>query len=190
MSTADVELARASGADIPFIMAVERMAGYERLVGRWDEPKHRAALASEQCAYFVARDAARPVGFVIVRDWASPERVTLIKRVAVAHPGLRLGRTILAKVVDAIFSETEAHRVWLGVFPENLRARRAYEAVGFRAEGIARGSAYFGGVYRDELVMAVLRPEWPRAPGSDDGAKERSEPVPRLASGVAPSSGT
>ena len=35
---------------------------------------------------------------------------------------------------------TSAWRVWLGVFPENLRARRAYEAVGFQAEGVARGA--------------------------------------------------
>ena len=27
-------------------------------------------------------------------------------------------------------------------------------------EGVARGSAFFGGLYRDELVMALLRPEW------------------------------
>jgi RimJ/RimL family protein N-acetyltransferase len=66
----------------------------------------------------------------------------------------------LASLVDRIFSETEAHRIWLGVFPENDRARRAYEAAGFKAEGVARGSAFFGGVYRDELVMALLRPDW------------------------------
>ena len=41
-----------------------------------------------------------------------------------------------------------------------LRARRTYEALGFLAEGVARGSAFFGGIYRDELVMALLRPEW------------------------------
>jgi len=56
--------------------------------------------------------------------------------------------------------DTDAHRIWLGVFPDNARARRAYEAVGFKAEGVARGSAFFGGVHRDELVMALLRPEW------------------------------
>ena len=67
----------------------------------------------------------------------------------------------LAGLVDRIFSQTDAYRIWLGVFPENDRARRAYEAVGFKAEGLARGSAFFGGVYRDELVMALVRPEWP-----------------------------
>src|SRR5262249_35206486 len=101
-----------------------------------------------------------PVGFAIVRDWAAPERVTLIKRVAVCRPGLGYGRALLRQVVDAIFIETTAWRVWLGVFPENVRARRSYAAVGFRAEGVTRGSAFFGGTHRDELVMALLRPEW------------------------------
>jgi diamine N-acetyltransferase len=68
---------------------------------------------------------------------------------------------LLRAVVDTIFHETDAHRVWLGVFPENARARRTYEAIGFKAEGVARGSAFFGGVHRDELIMAILRPEWP-----------------------------
>ena len=108
----------------------------------------------------LGRDGAEPIGFVIVRDWASPERVTLIKRMAVSRPGEGHGRALLGHVVAAIFTETNAWRVWLGVFPENARARRAYEAVGFKAEGIARGSAFFGGIHRDELVMAILRPEW------------------------------
>jgi diamine N-acetyltransferase len=145
---------------IPFIMATERLPGFENLVGRWDEARHRSALSDGRHAYFVARNGAEPVGFAILRDWDSPERVALVKRIAVSHPGRGCGRVLLRKVVDAVFEETDAWRLWLGVFPENIRARRAYEHVGFNAEGIARGSAYFGGVYRDEVVMALLRPEW------------------------------
>ena len=84
----------------------------------------------------------------------------MIKRNRRVPAGTRHGRALLAQVVDAVFNETNAWRAWLGVFPENTRARRAYEAVGFKAEGIARGNAFFGGGHRDELVMAVLRPEW------------------------------
>jgi RimJ/RimL family protein N-acetyltransferase len=153
-------VARADVSAIPFVMATERTAGFEQLVGRWEEAQHRAALADGRHAYFLGRDGAEPVGFVIVRDWSSPERVTLIKRMAVCQPGRGHGRALLAHVVDAVFTETNAWRVWLGVFPENARARRAYEAVGFTAEGIARGNAFFGGVHRDELVMALLRLEW------------------------------
>jgi RimJ/RimL family protein N-acetyltransferase len=80
--------------------------------------------------------------------------------VTACRPGPGHGRALLTQVIDAVFTETNAWQVWLGVFPENARAQRAYEAVGFTAEGIARGRAFFGGVHRDELVMALLRPEW------------------------------
>jgi len=145
---------------IPFIVATERLPGFENLVGRWDEVGHRSALSDGRHGYFVARNGLEPVGFAILRDWDSPERVTLVKRIAVSHPGCGYGRLLLSKVIDAAFEETDAWRLWLGVFPQNTRARRAYEGVGFKAEGIARGSAFFGGVYRDELIMALLRPEW------------------------------
>jgi RimJ/RimL family protein N-acetyltransferase len=159
-TSAGLEVVRGDVTAIPFIMATERIAEFEALVGRWDEARHRAALGDGRHAYFVARDGPEPIGFVILRDWASPERVTLVKRIAVSRPGRGCGRALLAKVIDAVFEETESWRLWLGVYPDNLRARRAYEAVGFQAEGVARGSAFFGGVSRDELVMALLRPEW------------------------------
>ena len=142
-------------------MTTERLDGYEALVGRWNEAQHHAALADNRHAYFIARLQSQDVGFAIVRDWASPERVACIKRIAVSSPGQGYGKMFLAGLVDLIFTETDAHRIWLGVFPDNGRARGAYEAVGFKAEGLARGSAFFGGVYRDELVMALVRPEWP-----------------------------
>lgn len=145
---------------IPFITATECLPGFETLVGRWDEARHRSALADGRHAYFVARNGPELIGFAILRDWDSPERVTLVKRIAVCQLGRGHGRLLLRKVIDAAFEETDAWRVWLGVFPENIRARRSYESVGFKAEGIARGSAFFGGVYRDELIMALLRPEW------------------------------
>jgi RimJ/RimL family protein N-acetyltransferase len=161
LKTNPLELFRATETDIPFIMATERLRGYEDLVGRWSEAEHRAALAEGRYAYFIVRAASRPIGFAIVRDWSSREHVTCIKRIAVARAGEGDGRAFLSGLVHRIFRETEAYRIWLGVFPDNARARRAYEAVGFKAEGITRGSAFFGGVHRDELVMALLRPEWP-----------------------------
>ena len=162
LKTDALELVRGTDADVAFVMETERLAGYEELVGRWSGAQHRAALADDRYAYFIARVASQPIGFAIVRDWASSDHVTCIKRIAVARPGEGDGRAFLTRLVNHIFRETEAYRIWLGVFPDNARARRAYEAVGFKAEGVARGSAFFGGVHRDELIMALLRPEWQR----------------------------
>ena len=155
-----IQLDRATEADIPFIMATERLPGYEALVGRWDEAKHRTAMADGRHAYFVGRRGGSPIGFLIVRDWNSAEQVSLLKRIAVADPGQGNGKALLRAALDAVFNQTAIHRFWLGVFPGNERARRAYEAVGFVAEGVARGSAFFGGTHRDELIMAILKPEW------------------------------
>lgn len=158
-----LRLVRATKADIPFIMETERLEGYAELVGRWDEERHAEALNDGRYAYFIASDLDKPLGFAIVRDWASPEGVALVKRIAVRQPGQGNGRSLLGALADLVFEQTSAYRLWLGVFPENLRARKAYEASGFVAEGIARGSAYFGGEHRDELVMSLLRPEWEAA---------------------------
>lgn len=157
---AKMTIARAVEADIPFIMTTERRDGYEAVLGRSEEAWHRAALADKRYAFFVARDGDAPVGFVILRDWGAPEQVTHIKRIAVVYPSHGFGKTFLNLILDSVFGETQAFRLSLGLFPENLRARRAYESVGFKAEGISRGSAYFQGVNRDELVMAILRPDW------------------------------
>lgn len=157
------QLVRATENDLPFVMATERRDGYDRLVGRWDEALHRAALADTSYAYFLGLDGPEPVGFAVLRGWASPERATLVKRIAVTSPGRGYGRKLLAAVAERVFRDTTAYRLCLGLFPDNHRARRAYEAVGFTAEGIARGSAFFGGVHRDELIMSMLRPEWQTA---------------------------
>ncbi|UDL87578.1 GNAT family N-acetyltransferase [Mesorhizobium sp. PAMC28654] len=156
----DFRLVRATENDLPFIMATERREGYDALVGRWGESRHREAFVDGSHAYFIGVDGSVPTGFAILRQWASTERVTLVKRITVIAPGQGFGRLLLAAVVDRVFVETDAHRLWIGLFPDNHRARRAYEAVGFTAEGIARGSAFFKGVHRDELVMSQLRPEW------------------------------
>jgi RimJ/RimL family protein N-acetyltransferase len=156
----DIRILRATENDLPIILRAERLDGYEAVVGRWDEARHRLALVDGKHAYFLAKDNDDVVGFAIVRDWASPERVSLLKRIAMLKPGQGYGRKFLQSIIDAVFSQTDAYRFCLGVFPENFRARRAYVAAGFIREGVARGSAYFGGSYRDELVMAILRTEW------------------------------
>ncbi|MBX3569052.1 MAG: GNAT family N-acetyltransferase [Rhizobiaceae bacterium] len=151
----------ATADDISSIMATERRDGFERLVGRWDEATHRAAFAQPGFRYFVGESAGRRfLGFALVRDWASPDRVTGIKRLAVCEPGQGHGRRMLRHVIDAVFRQTEAYRLWIGTFPENERARRAYRGAGFVEEGVARGNAFFAGASRDELMLSILRPEW------------------------------
>jgi RimJ/RimL family protein N-acetyltransferase len=160
LSCTRVQLVRPTAADISFVMATERIEGYEKVLARSDEAWHRTALQDKRFAYFVGEIEGERIGFAILTDWASPGRAVHIKRFAVVRVGHGLGKLLLRAIVDAVFEQTDAYRLSLGLFPENVRARRAYQGVGFSAEGVLRGSAYFDGVSRDELVMSLLRPEW------------------------------
>jgi RimJ/RimL family protein N-acetyltransferase len=162
LSAPALEIVRATEADIPYVMATERTPGYEAFIGQWDHEQHAQALADGRHAYFLGRRAGTPVGFVMVRDYAAKHRVTYIKRVAVSEAGQGIGRELVAGVVDTIFDQTDAYRVWLNTLTINEPAKRAYLAIGFQQEGVARCSSLFRGEYRDELMMSVLRPEWRR----------------------------
>ena len=60
---------RCDESEIPFIMATERTAGFEQLVGRWEERQHRSAFGDGRHAYFLGWDGREPIGFAIMRDW-------------------------------------------------------------------------------------------------------------------------
>ena len=52
------------------------------------------------------------------------------------------------------------HKVYLSVFAENVAARRAYAACGFREDGILRDDVYRGGSWHDQILMSVLEHEF------------------------------
>ena len=59
------------------------------------------------------------------------------------------------------FAETETNRLDLDVFVGNERAKQAYEAAGFTAEGVMREHHRIAdGGFRDVWLMSILRREW------------------------------
>ena len=73
----DLDVARASTDDISYIMATG-VCGDEGPVGRFERNEHELALAGPSKAYFVGSITGKPVGFVIVKRWASEARRTQI----------------------------------------------------------------------------------------------------------------
>jgi hypothetical protein len=55
---AALEVGRGDESMIPFVMETERTPGFGEFVGRWDEARHRAALADGRHAYFIAATVA------------------------------------------------------------------------------------------------------------------------------------
>jgi RimJ/RimL family protein N-acetyltransferase len=157
-----IRLQPAGPQDVAFIMATERKAGFEKLVGRWSEEAHRAALAMASHAYLLGIDAAGGrAAFAIVRDLDDAHGNVCLKRIAVAAPGRGIGSGFVGAIVRWAFTLTAAHRLWLDVMAHNARARHVYASHGFVEEGVMRG-AYLGadGGRIDLVLMSLLRPDW------------------------------
>jgi ribosomal-protein-alanine N-acetyltransferase len=81
------------------------------------------------------------------------------------------GRGYASDAVGALarylFEQRAVHRVELTVVESNDRARRLYESVGFRIEGVLREHVHFDGRFHDELLMALF-PGTMRAIGRSD----------------------
>jgi RimJ/RimL family protein N-acetyltransferase len=74
--------------------------------------------------------------------------------------GQGYGSEATSLMVDHAFAVLGLHRVALSVFAFNERAIRAYERVGFVAEGRSRESIWRDGQWWDEIHMSVLLGEW------------------------------
>ena len=157
----NLTLRAAAAGDLEAIMAIERVPGFERWVGRSSAEQHRAMMDDANHAYLVGEADGEVVAFAILRDFNDPHGNHYLKRVAVARPDEGVGRAFLERVVDWTFDRVGAHRFWLDCFSHNARAQRVYEKLGFTRDGVLR-EAYLGadGVRRDLTMMALTRRQW------------------------------
>jgi RimJ/RimL family protein N-acetyltransferase len=78
--------------------------------------------------------------------------------------GKGYGTDAVNALVDFGFGELRLERIWLNVWTENERARRAYVKSGFVHEGTLRNDRYEGGRFTSGHVMSILRDEWAALP--------------------------
>jgi diamine N-acetyltransferase len=151
--------------DIPAIVALERLPESGQFVGQWSEERHRATFASLDARYLVCEaghDKTDQAGsgdlcaFAILRGLTETSGSIELKRLVVHPPGQGLGRQILAELIRMVFDEFHAHRLFLDVFDDNLRARHIYQSFGFVDEGLLREAALRHGQYCSLRLMSLL----------------------------------
>jgi len=157
-----VALRPATPADIPFVMAVERIPGHDAFINLWAEEEHAASIAGPDHAYLIADGPdGRPAGFAILSDMRDVHGNICLKRIAVAAPGQGLGAPFLRAISGWTFGNTAAHRLWLYVVATNDRARHVYRAQHFAEEGTLREARLNPDGTRTALIlMSLLRREW------------------------------
>jgi RimJ/RimL family protein N-acetyltransferase len=83
-----------------------------------------------------------------------------LKRLVVASPGKGLGRQIVKQLMQIVFEEFKAHRMYLDVYEDNARARHVYESLGFVYEGIMREAGERDGEFISLYLMSMLDREY------------------------------
>jgi diamine N-acetyltransferase len=153
-------LRNARGEDIPFMAGLELRFSELGFVGTDDLPTHQQGLTDPDWLYWIIEEQGAPAGHVILRGLKSAHRSVELKRIVISEPGRGLGRIVLEAVLDKVFHEFKAHRLWLDVFEDNGRARHVYRSAGFVEEGVLRECLNQGGRFRSLVVMSVLEDEY------------------------------
>ncbi|MHB8584369.1 MAG: GNAT family N-acetyltransferase [Thermoplasmatota archaeon] len=162
MAAADVHVREAVVDDAPQILAVSKEVASEREFiltqpeDLWDLPRQRERLANPNLKFFIAERAGQIVGIVSLRRGertASRQTVDLGISIRKDSRGAGIGRR-LCTVAEEWAKANGVHKICLGVFPENERARRLYRSLGYVEEGHLREQFFLGGKWRDEILMA------------------------------------
>jgi RimJ/RimL family protein N-acetyltransferase len=140
-------------ADIPEMMRIERLPGYDAFVGRWSAEEHASEQASPATRYLAWREDSQVAGFVILQAFDQP--MVRLRRIAVAQPSGGTGTALLRAVVDQVFETSPAVAIDLQVKPGNQRARTVYLREGFVSHGAGEP---------DHEQMVLTREAWTALP--------------------------
>ncbi|MCO6177804.1 GNAT family N-acetyltransferase [Ciceribacter sp. RN22] len=152
-----LSLRRATQADIPFIIETERKPGYDRTVGRFEENEHRAHLDDPNWLYLMHEG----MGLALLHGVESRDGNLCLQRFIVTETSVGLGSALLPLVLNQVFLETTAHRLYLHHVEGNTKAARLYARFGFQHEGIEREAGLRPDGSRFNLInLSILRPEW------------------------------
>jgi len=160
-----MRLRRAEPDDLDWLLAQERRADYALFICQWSRDRHRRNLSDPGYAYFIAvdeaaaADAEARIGFAILAGLDGAAADVELVRTAVRQAGRGHGREMLRAVLAEAFDRLGARRVWLDVYDDNPRARRTYEALGFRLDGSKPGPLRDDGRRAALLLMSLERPD-------------------------------
>ena len=136
--------------------------GEDKLLLDWY--RSRNSQADRLDLALVDKAAGACVGEAVLNQW-DPGNESCSFRIFIGPAGRDrgLGTEATRLIVGYGFARLALHRISLEVYAFNPRARRVYEKVGFRVEGVLRESLRYNGEWVDATVMSILASEWGEA---------------------------
>ncbi len=130
-------------------------------VGQWTDERHLVTMAGGDALYYVSETAQGELqAYAVLRGIKEDSGSIELKRIVVAIPDRGLGRRMLEELIRIVFVELDAHRLFLDVYEDNLRARHLYESLGFQYEGVMRDAARRDSSWCNLHLMSMLEGEF------------------------------
>ena len=89
-----------------------------------------------------------------------PRQVEIGFTLAPQHQGRGYATEAVTALLDHLFGQLAKHRVFASVDPRNKACLALLKRLGLRREAHFRQSLWFKGKWVDDVVYAILRPEW------------------------------
>jgi aminoglycoside 6'-N-acetyltransferase len=152
---------RYADADLLPLLAIVNQPEVSRWWGTWKARELAKEIRAATLAWTIELDG-EPAGLVAAREDSDPDSygVDLDVFLDSARAGHGIGGDALRQALRMLFEGRGHHRATIYVNPNNKRAIRAYEKVGFKPVGILRRCARMdNGKWHDELIMDLLAEE-------------------------------
>ncbi len=148
-------------SDLDFVGSVEDDPANRPFITPWERVQHEGAVRFPDFRHFIveAGPGYPSAGFVILQGCRNPHASVELKRLVLQPKGHGHGRTCVRLLADMAFRDLGAHRFWLDVKSENVRALALYRSEGFVEEGRLRESVRSGDGFDSLIVMSMLASE-------------------------------
>jgi len=152
-----IQIAYTRKQDIPFVVKIEREQENAMYVGQWSFNQHEEALNDADILHLLIKNSdEQNVGFAIIKGMTNQNDSIELMRIVIASKGSGYGKSALSLIKKWCFEIKKAHRLWLDVRENNVRAQHVYETQGFIREGILRECIKVGNAYQSLVVMSIL----------------------------------
>ncbi|MEM7553951.1 MAG: GNAT family protein [Cyanobacteria bacterium P01_A01_bin.84] len=160
MSSSQISLLPTLPENLEIILAMETDPENAPYIRHWERRKHLAALDNPDIAHLKIVSEDKILGYVILVGITNIDRSIEFKRIVIQQKGRGIGRQTIRLIQDLVFNRYQAHRLWLEVIINNIKACNLYLSEGFIEEGIHRESLKQENCFIDLKVMSILEREY------------------------------
>ena len=155
-----IRLQKTTPEDITVVMEMENHADNRQFVTQNTMERHLAIIAGTDEEHLNVMDENNKIiGYVILVGLENPNKTIELRRLVIAEKGKGYGREALRLIKKYCFDQLGAHRLYLDVVEDNLRAQNLYRSEGFVLEGLLREAHKTDNGYKNLLMLSILEHE-------------------------------